>query len=156
VKHLQQQDLKKGWGDLGSHFYLDPMGGIYQSRRVVLKGRIDEEHQRDTTGHIFVMLLGDYNTLVPSELFQEQFIALVGWLCQHYEIPLERLNGWDAYAVTDSPGRRITEWLESPQFDLRIKEYLGIPLPTPTPPASSPSAESASEPGRRPGPEGKG
>ena len=27
----------------------------------------------------------------------------------------------------------ITEWLESPEFEARIKEYLGIPLPPPTP-----------------------
>jgi len=132
MKNLQQQDIKKGWGDLGAHFYLDPMGNIYQSRRIELKGRVDEEIQRDTTGHVFLMLLGDYNTLVPSEEFQEQFIALVGWLSQHHEIPLDRLKGWDAYVVTGSPGQHIREWLESPAFEVRIKEYLGIPLPTPT------------------------
>jgi len=132
MKALQQQDIQKGWGDLGAHFYIDPAGNIYQSRRIVLQGRIDDENKRDTAGHIFIMFIGDYNTLAPSELLQEQLIALVGWLCQHHEIPLENLRGLDEYIITDSPGRRMKEWLESPEFEFRIKEYLGIPLPTRT------------------------
>ncbi len=144
MKSLQQEDRRKGWGDLGAHFYIDPWGTIYQGRRIVLKGRIDDENRWDTTGHIFIMLLGDYNTSVPSEPFQEQCIALLGWLCQHHEIPLEHLKGLDAYMVTDSPGLHMTAWLESPEFTVRIREYLGIPLPTPTPtPVGTPSGTDA-------------
>ena len=84
-----------------------------------------------------------------TEPFQESFIALAGWLCQNFEIPIEELKGLDEYVRTEgdsragragranranlNPGRNMTEWLRSPEFEVRFKEYLGIPMPTATP-----------------------
>ena len=133
MKALQQKDVQRGWGDLGAHYYIDPAGAIYQSRRIVLKGRMKEEKRLDPDGHVLVMLIGDYSTLPLSEPFQEKFIALVGWLLQHHAIPLENLRGLSDYIRTDSPGRNVSEWMKSPEFEIRLKEHLGIPLEVPTP-----------------------
>jgi len=127
IKIQQEKDIHRGWGDLGCHFYMDPHGVIYQSRRLSMKGRaLEEEQGFDTTSHILVMLMGDYNRQAPAEDFQENFIALIGWILQHYEVPRESFKGLNEYLETDSPGRLLTEWIESDEFQERFDEYMGI------------------------------
>jgi len=146
IKKLQQRDIKRGWGDLGAHYYVDPSGVIYQSRRIFLKGHIAEGKELDTVGHVLVMLFGDYNTppvtldenLEPekqepllTDPIKEQMIELLGWLCVHFEIPLESINGLNEYVSTDSPGDQVIEWLNSPDFEIELKKFMKIPIETP-------------------------
>jgi hypothetical protein len=45
------------------------------------------------------------------------------------------------YLRTDNPGKYLTEWLESPEFDYALKGAMGIKAPTPIPtpePAETP------------------
>lgn len=135
LKSLQQADIQRGRGDLGAHFYMDPGGVIYQSRRAEILGRVDEEKDFNFNGHILIVLIGDYNQLPLAEPLMEQFVALIGWLTQNYNIPLENVKGLKHYLDTDSPGWIFSAWFEGPDYDKRIKEYLKIPSPTPTPTA---------------------
>ena len=130
---LQRRDIQRGWGDLGAHYYIDPAGMIYQSRRINIQGHILEENEVNTEGHVFIMLLGDYNLMDPSqetaEPFQKSLISLLAWLIQHHNIPREDIRGLNAFIQTDSPGKYMTRWLYSPIFDLRLRQQLKEVIP---------------------------
>jgi hypothetical protein len=126
MKRIQSEDMARGWGDLGAHFYIDPAGTIYQSRRVVIQGRIKEEKEVDPRGHIFITLIGNYNEREPAEPFKESFVTLLAWLHQHYSIPPEKIQGLNAYTDTGSPGSRLLQWMDSEEYRQLWNEILGI------------------------------
>lgn len=151
MKALQQKAIRNGWGDLGAHYYVGPLGEIYQGRATFLTGRILEEKELDPTGHIFIMLLGDYNQQKPTEEMKLKLISLILWLCKDQSLMLEDTKGLNEYvADTESPGWLMTEWLESDDYQNLIKLAKGIPLDTPTPTASpTPSPTPLNRRGRK-------
>ncbi len=130
MKNQQERDLRRGWGDLGAHYYVGPSGAIFQSRDTYIKGRTLEETDAkfDPQGHILITLIGDYNEQALSEEFQEGFVDLTAWLIQQHNIPMAQLKGINEYTETDGPGRHFTEWIKGVEFEVLLKQRLGIPL----------------------------
>jgi len=135
MKTQRQKDIQKGWGDLGAHFYVDPRGAIYQGRRMFLEGRIEidrEEEEFDASGHVFVVAMGDYDVIAPSEEFKERFLDLIAWLCQDHGILMENLKPLSDYLGGENPGGLLAEWLEGPEFHYPLLDRMGVPYDTST------------------------
>jgi hypothetical protein len=55
---------QKGWSDIPYHYVLAPDGSVYAARPTAVSGDTNTEY--DPTGHILVMLLGNFEVQTPS------------------------------------------------------------------------------------------
>jgi hypothetical protein len=149
MKNLQQQHVQKGWGDLGAHYYISPGGAIAEGRSTFLQGRLENDQEFDRSGHVFITLLGDYDQQELDPLVKQKIADFFVWLSEQKTLSLESVKGLSDYMEnTTSPGRHVTEWLASKEYENMIKISLGIPVDTPTP-TPSPTPGETPTPRRR-------
>lgn len=130
MKNAQQRDMERGWGDLGAHYYIDPNGVIYQSRRIFIQGHVEGF---DSEGHVLIVPIGNYNTIDPMDedmkQFRQNLVQLIAWLIQHHEISRDTVRTLSAYVDRETEGELLERWLYSPVFDVALREAMQLQVP---------------------------
>lgn len=110
---LDSGKIKPAWPDVPYHFYIDCHGQIAEGREIQYVGDTNTEY--DPTGHILVVLEGNFENEVPSAEQLASMQHLVAWLSQHWHISSKQIKGHQDYAKTQCPGKN----LESRLVELR-------------------------------------
>jgi len=136
--------VTKQWADIPYHYVIAPEGRIYAARPLGLAGDTNTEY--DPSGHVLVMLLGNFEEVEPT---QPQLLAtaeLMAWLVQQNGLGASDLartiaSHKDYSAQTVCPGGKLYRYLESGWLHAAVKARLnGLPAdsanwPLPPPPA---------------------
>lgn len=96
---------KPAWADIPYHFYIDANGKIAEGREIQYVG--DTNTQYDLTGHIQLVLEGNFEEEYPSHEQIKSVEQLSLWLILNYGISLANLKGHKDYASTLCPGKNL-------------------------------------------------
>lgn len=101
--------VKPPWPDIPYHYYIDCHGKIAEGRPVEFVG--DTNTTYDPTGHLLIVLEGNFEKETPSEAQLRALDAMTRWAAEKYRIPRIRIKGHGDYAQTDCPGKPLTAYL---------------------------------------------
>lgn len=100
---------KKAWADVPYHFYVDASGQIAEGRDVRFIG--DTNTNYDPTGHIAVVLEGNFEIENPSETQLKALSRLLEELIQQHSIEPTAISMHNEHASTLCPGRNLAQKL---------------------------------------------
>ena len=94
--------VKPPWPDIPYHYYIAWDGQIAEGREVRFVG--DTNTIYDPTGHLLIVVEGNFEVEVPSEAQLRSLDAMTQWAARRYQVPRIRIKGHGDYAQTDCPG----------------------------------------------------
>jgi len=97
--------FKKAWADVPYHFYIDVNGQIAEGRNIRYSG--DTNTNYNPSGHIQIVLEGNFVRKQPSTLQLKSLKKLVSWLANLWEISPTKIKGHQDYASTLCPGKNL-------------------------------------------------
>ncbi len=100
---------KPAWPDVPYHFYIDSRGRIAEGREIGYTGDTNTEY--DPTGHILIVLEGNFEEERPSRGQLRSLARLVKGLAVQWQIPAEYVQGHQDYASTLCPGVHLYAYL---------------------------------------------
>ena len=109
VDSLGDGRLKPAWADVPYHFYIDVHGQIAEGREIGYVG--DTNTAYDPTGHILIVLEGNFEEEALGESQQTALRQLVRELATAWDIPTERIATHRDYAETLCPGQALYDWI---------------------------------------------
>ena len=101
----------QGYGDVGSHFLIDPRGRVYEGRSLQWQGA--HAHGDNNVGTIGVCLLGNFVVERPKEPALDALQKLTDDLTRQYGIPKNRVYAHQDLRPTECPGQRLVAWVQS-------------------------------------------
>lgn len=101
--------VKEAWADLPYHFYVAVDGTVAEGRELRFVG--DSNTPYDPTGHIQVVLEGNFEIEQPTRAQYESLWKLTYSLSRRWGIPPERVTGHRDHADTLCPGEALYGWL---------------------------------------------
>jgi hypothetical protein len=108
---------KPAWPDVPYHFYVDVRGRIAEGRNIGYAGDTNTDY--DPTGHILVVVEGNFETEQPTAEQLRELHKLLRWLSGRWRIPAAEIKGHDDYAATACPGKNLKSELP------RLRESVG-------------------------------
>jgi hypothetical protein len=98
----------RGWADIGYHFGIDPAGNIYEGRSVAVRGASVAGYNTGTMG---VVMMGNFNSEVPTMPQLAALQNLTNWLTRRYS--LTHLAGHREFNnFTTCPGNHLLALLD--------------------------------------------
>ncbi len=101
--------MKAAWPDVPYHFYIDHRGRIAEGREIGFTG--DTNTAYDPTGHILIVLEGNFEEEWPTRGQLRSLRRLVMGLAVQWQVPAERVQGHKDYADTLCPGTHLYAYL---------------------------------------------
>jgi len=117
---LSDGRTKKRWADIPYHYYIAADGGIGEGREVAFVG--DTNTRYDPTGHIGIVLEGNFEREKPTAAQVEATVRLLAYLARRHNIAPERIGGHRDVARTACPGRALEALL--PTIRERVADAL--------------------------------
>jgi N-acetyl-anhydromuramyl-L-alanine amidase AmpD len=111
--------LKPAWPDVPYHFYIGADGQIAEGRDTAYAGDTNTDY--DPTGHILIVLEGNFEREMPSGAQSESLYRLASWIADEWQIQTDEIKGHKDYASTLCPGRNLEAQLPA----LRLKIQTG-------------------------------
>jgi hypothetical protein len=106
--------LKPAWPDVPYHFYVDCHGAVAEGRDVNAVGDTNTEY--DPTGHVLVVLEGNFEEERVTDAQWATLRKMVDWLAVRYRVAPADVQSHKDYARTLCPGqdlhRRLAELRE--------------------------------------------
>lgn len=94
-----------GWPDLAYHLIIGTDGTVYEGRPMAAVG--DTATEYDPTGHLLIVVEGDFDEDDPTMAQLESLARLVAWASMYFDTPT--LTGHRDHAATTCPGDRLYE-----------------------------------------------
>ena len=113
----------RGWPDLAYHFAIDRDGNVYEGRSVQYRG--DTATSYDPTGHLLVVLEGNFDVEPVPERQMSSLLDLLAWGLMEYEMSPESIKGHRDYASTSCPGGAVYDEIESGTLAHDVSSRLG-------------------------------
>lgn len=110
---------KPAWPDVPYHYYIAVDGQIAEGREVKYVGDTNTDY--DPSGHVLIVLEGNFQTKQPSAGQIDSLVALAAWLSKKFEIPTIEIKGHSDYASTACPGVNLISML--PNIRRRVEEF---------------------------------
>lgn len=110
--------LKPAWPDVPYHFYVSVDGAVAEGREWQYVG--DSNTPYDPTGHLLVVVEGNFEAEAVSVPQLRTLEALIPSLARHFRIAPDALASHRDYAQTLCPGRQL--YAELPRFRRLIEE----------------------------------
>ena len=110
---------KPAWPDVPYHFYIDCKGGVAEGRDVNFVGDTNTEY--DPTGHVLVVLEGNFEEEQPTEAQLASLRKMVSWLAARFQVAAADVKGHMDYAQTQCPGKNLHEYLPKLREMLNVK-----------------------------------
>ena len=96
----------KGWVDIPYHYVVSPEGGVYAARPAAIAGDTNTEY--NPTGHLLVMLLGNFEEQLPTQAQWDSTVAVVAQLLAQYGLDATAIGSHrDFSAQTVCPGANL-------------------------------------------------
>lgn len=111
--HMQDDDGRHGWDDIGYHFLIDGAGRVVEGRPAETLGAHAGGANQDNIG---VAMMGDFNKIRPTDAQVEALTRLVSFLALKYKQDPSRagfLEPHQHYNNTDCPGKNMMAILQS-------------------------------------------
>ena len=102
---------KPAWPDIPYHYYIDIAGQIAEARDVRFVG--DTNTSYDPTGHILVVVEGNFQEEHPTPAQLESLRRTVQWLAAEWRIPAAAIRSHKDYAQTECPGVNLYDKLDA-------------------------------------------
>lgn len=118
----QSWHMHLGWPDVAYHFFVGDDGQIYEGRSFKYRG--DTATEYDPTGHLLVVVEGDYDLVEPSAEQLEALAQLTAWASMQFDIPVEDVGGHRDHAATTCPGDKLYAHLHDGSVAQRAREIL--------------------------------
>lgn len=96
---------KPAWPDVPYHYYIDCQGGIAEGREVQFVG--DTNTSYDPTGHVLVVLEGNFEEEQPTPEQLNSLRHLLSWLVASYHVSPDHIAGHKDFAETLCPGKNL-------------------------------------------------
>ena len=96
---------KPAWPDVPYHFYIDCNGGLAEGRDVNAVGDTNTEY--DPTGHVLVVLEGNFEEEQVTDAQWTTLVKTVSWLAARYGVTPVNVQGHKDYAQTLCPGKKL-------------------------------------------------
>lgn len=91
-----------GWPDLAYHFIVGRDGNVYEGRPFTAVG--DTATEYDPTGHLLIVVEGDFDIITPTADQLERLAEMVAWASMRFDVPVDQIAGHRDYAATPCPG----------------------------------------------------
>ncbi len=115
-QRLADGRLKIAWADIPYHFYIDVAGSIGEGRDVRFVG--DTNTRYDPSGHIGIVLEGNFEDTPPTPRQVEALVGLLVSLARKHGISPEAIAGHQHYAQTLCPGRHLAALMPDIRRDI--------------------------------------
>ena len=125
LRAFQRDHQRRGWVDVAYHRAVDPAGNVYELRDPAVEG--DSGTDYDTTGHLQLLCLGDYDQQEPTPVLLETLARLVAAECAARGLPLATLSAHRDHVLTWCPGGALYARLE--EVRARAEELLTAGAP---------------------------
>lgn len=96
---------KMAWADVPYHYYIDASGQIAEGRDVGFVG--DTNTRYDPTGHIAVVVEGNFEDEHLGDAQRQSLIALLQLLSKRHKVPLTAIDTHQSFAATACPGQNL-------------------------------------------------
>ena len=126
LRAFQRDHQRRGWVDVAYHRAVDPLGNVYELRDPAIEG--DSGTDYDTTGHLQLLCLGDFDQQEPTPALLEALARLIAAECAARGLPLETLSAHRDHVLTWCPGGALYARLE--EVRTRAGELLAAGAPT--------------------------
>lgn len=97
---------KKAWADVPYHYYIAANGEVAEGRQVGFAGDTNTEY--DPTGHIGIVVEGNFEKEVPTPQQVAALVDLVAMLAERHHIGIAAIGGHRDRASTACPGKNLT------------------------------------------------
>ena len=114
---------KPAWPDVPYHFYIGLDGRIAEARDINFVGDTNTDY--DPTGHVLIVLEGNFEKEHASQQQLRALDELSLWLAVTWKIPAAKIKGHRDYAATACPGKNLLNKL--PRLRKNIVE-MGAPV----------------------------
>jgi hypothetical protein len=111
LRAFQRDHQRRGWVDVAYHRAIDPAGNVYELRDPGVAG--DSSTPYDTTGHLQLLCLGDFDRQEPTPELLEALAALVAAECAARGLPLGTLSAHRDHVLTWCPGGALYARMEA-------------------------------------------
>jgi N-acetylmuramoyl-L-alanine amidase len=107
LRRLQNWSRKtKAWVDIPYHYVVAPDGAVYAARPVAMAGDTNTEY--DPSGHLLVMLLGNFEEQEPTAQQWQSTVLLAAQMMDNYRLPMSALGAHrDHSGQTVCPGANL-------------------------------------------------
>ncbi len=118
----------KDWPDLPYHFLIAPDGRILEGRPTKYEPETNTSY--NVTGHIGVLLWGNFEVQRVSPAQVESAVQLVAWLAQEHQVEDKWIRGHQEVGTeTDCPGKDFSRYLKDGRFNTWVNNARrGLPL----------------------------
>lgn len=112
IANIQSWGMGKdrNWTDIPYHFIIAPNGDIFEGRDPFTEGESNTTY--DTSGHLQINLLGNFNEQDPTEEQLQSLVRLIGWAHREFDIPTATIKAHRDFAPTGCPGDRLYRYVE--------------------------------------------
>jgi len=124
IKNIQTWGMgeARNWTDIPYHFIIDPKGNIFEGRDMFTEGESNTSY--DTSGHLQINLLGNFNEQEPTEEQLQAAVALIAWASHKHGIPIETIKAHKDFASTQCPGENLYRLVENGHFQREAAKLL--------------------------------
>lgn len=107
---------KKAWADVPYHYYIAANGDVAEGRNVGFAGDTNTEY--DPTGHIGIVVEGNFEKETPTPQQIAALVDLVATLAKRHHIGTDRIGGHRDRASTACPGKNLTALMSDIKADV--------------------------------------
>ena len=104
----------QGWPDLAYHIVVGVDGRIYEGRDPAFRG--DTGTTYDTTGHLLVVVEGNFEVEQPTAAQLASLKSVLAWASERYDVTPNTISGHGDHAATLCPGRHLETLIHSGQL----------------------------------------
>lgn len=121
-RNIQSYHFSQGWPDIAYHFIIGYDGAVYEARPVTAVG--DTATNYDPTGHLLIVVEGDYNKIEFTDVQFEALAEVVAWASVEFDVSLDTLSGHRDHASTTCPGDNLYAVLHDGSLVERAAELI--------------------------------
>ena len=102
---------KPAWPDIPYHYYISVDGRIGEGRRYRYVG--DTNTTYDPTGHLLIVVEGNFETELPKPEQIASLQKLVTWALWNWRLDASTIMGHGDFASTDCPGKNLVPFVRA-------------------------------------------
>ena len=114
------QTGKRGWADIAYHYLIDRAGNVYEGRPSWARG--DTATRYDTTGHLLVCVVGNYDKQRLNKRQLATLARLLAWASTEHKVDPKRIAGHRQHARTSCPGKHLQQLITRGELRKRVEE----------------------------------